>query len=115
MANLRSTGPGKEYATVDTAPGADGYWTNPVSMRAKGVGNQLFFSIRDGGGSAAWAATLTLQFKCDGDDDWTPYNTYTNTDIPRQLIEGQGKGVLWRLGVKSTHLTAGVVTFGFDW
>ena len=115
MANSKDSGPGREYASVDTAPSADGYWTNPVSMHPKGAGTRMFFSMRDGGDSSAWDATIHVQFKCVGDPDWTDYESYTNSDTPRQLIEGQARGVQWRVGIKSGNYTAGKVIFGLDW
>ena len=115
MANSRTSGEYKEYATVDTAPGSAGYWTNSVSLRQRQI-TKLFFSLRDGGASAGdWDGTVTLQFKCSGDSDWTDYDTYTSTDIPRKLIEGNAGHVIWRIGVKETEYTSGSLVLGFDW
>jgi len=115
MANSRSSGEYTEYATVNTAPEASGYYTNAVSLRQKNV-EKMFFSIRDDAASSGdFNAVLTLQFQCLDDADWTDYDTYTNSDIPRKLIEGNAGNVLWRLGIKSGEWGSGAVRFGFDW
>ena len=112
MANAQTSGNNKEYATVDTTPGASGYWTNAVNMRGKGL-SYMFFSIRGTG-----TATVTLQFRCDGDAAWTDYNN-EGTDFvtgDRKIIEGTSGGTSWRAGVKDdAAYTSGSVSFGFDW
>lgn len=111
MANSQSSGDYKEYATVNLAPDTDGYWTNPVSLRPNRIAC-MFFSIRGTG-----TATITLQFKCAGDTDWTDYynegNAFHNGD--RKIVEGNAADMSWRAGVKSGGYTTGEVTFGFDW
>jgi len=96
-----------EYATVDTAPGASGYGTNAVNIRSTHE-KHAWFSIRGTG-----VMTVTLQFKCPGDTDWTDYMDYSSTE--RKLIEGGGAGVKWRAIVKNAEYTSGSKTFGFDW
>ncbi|MFW6246752.1 MAG: hypothetical protein ACOC22_01055 [bacterium] len=116
MANSKISGEYKEYASVDTAPGADGYWTNIVNMRVKNL-NFMFFSIRDGGAEAAASGKVTLQFRCDGDSDWTDYyNDGSDFNVgERKKIEGAGGAVKWRAGIKEGDFTSGTVNFGFDW
>lgn len=98
-----------EYATVDTDPGASGYFTNNVSPRRQG--GAVFFSVRD---VSSMSMTVTLQFQCDGDAAWTDYETYTA--VTRVKISDNGGKVLWRAGVKeSADYTSGESTFGFDW
>jgi hypothetical protein len=111
MANTRTSGAYKEFATVDTAPDVDGYATESISIRNEDVQN-VGFSIRNLG-SDAMNATVTLQFKCDGDTDWTDYEDYT--EETRKLVEGTGAGTLWRAIVKNGNYTAGEICFGFDW
>lgn len=121
MANSNKSGDYYEYATVDTAPGASGFWTNAVKMRKKGLGDKdkMVFSIRstDVDASATDTVTVTLQFKCIGDQDWTDYYNDGNAfNIgERKLIEDFAGGVQWRAGVKNGDYTSGSVTFGFDW
>jgi len=76
MANSRSSGINKEYATVDTTPDAVGYFTNPISiryLRSKKKINRVFFSIREtesdisAAPSALSVITVVLQFMCEGD------------------------------------------------
>jgi hypothetical protein len=111
MANSQASGTYKEYATVDTTPGADGYWTNSISLRVKKL-TQVFFSIRGTG-----VATVTLQFRCEGDTDWTDYSNdgvaFVTGD--RKIIESNAGNVQWRAGVKQANYTSGSITFGFDW
>ena len=107
MANSRSSRDYYEYATVDTAPGADGYFTNAVSLRQKDI-HHIFFSLRGTG-----TIDVTLQFKCPGDTLWSDYSDYDAAC--RKLIEGNAGGVQWRAGVKLGGRTSGSLTFGFDW
>lgn len=111
MANTKTSGPRKEYAEVDTAPGASGYSTNVVSPNAKSI-SKLFFSVRETGDSDTFTATVTLQWRC-GNEEWQDYEIYTTAD--RVLIEDNGGGVQWRAIVDNGDYTSGVVSFGFDW
>ena len=107
MANSKNTTDYKAYATVDTAPAAGGYWTGPISMRDLKE-ERTFFSVRGTG-----VMTVTLQFKCPDDADWTDFGNYVIGD--RKLLEGGAAGVLWRMGVAFGDWTSGSLTFGFDW
>lgn len=129
MANSKSSGQFKEYATVDTAPsGAElGYWTNEVCLRDKineGLAkDKMFFSIRETEADSSQASdtssmTISLQFKCDGDLGWQDYVPLDGSEIAvgnRLLIEDHGAGARWRAGVKDGNYTSGKLTFGFDW
>ncbi len=129
MANERSSGPNKEYATVDTQPSGSalGYWTNEVCLRDK-VNNgtskgKMWFSIRENEADSSEASdtstmTVTLQFKCDGDSGWQDFVPLDGSSIAvgnRLLIEDTGAAVRWRAGVKDGDFTSGKLTFGFDW
>lgn len=122
MANSRKSGEYYEYAVVDTAPGAAGYWTNIVQPRKLSI-NKLFFSIRmtdkedSSAASENASATVTLQFKCVGDADWTDYyNDGNDFEIgQREVIDAYAGGVSWRAGVYDKDYTSGSITFGFDW
>jgi len=111
MANSLSSGDYKEYATVDSTPPANGYWTNTLGLRGRKLA-YVYFSIRGTG-----TATVTLQFKCSGDADWTDYYNdgidFVTGD--RKVIEGNAANVVWRAGVKLADYTSGSITFGFDW
>ena len=128
MANSRSSGVYKEYATVNTAPeGSDlGYWTNEVCLRDKqndGVAKgKMYFSIReaeaDSSGEEDATSTVTLQYKCDGDLGWQDFVDLAGNTLAvgnRLIIEDTGAAVRWRAGVKDGDFTSGSVTFGFDW
>lgn len=111
MANANVSGTGKEYATVDTAPAAGGFWTASIGMREKRI-PQVFFTIRGTGD-----AVVTLQFKCDGDTDWTDFNNDGVALVTgdNKVIEGSSANMLWRAGVKQGAYTSGSITFGFNW
>jgi len=119
MANSRDSAPYREYVTVNAEPAGTGYYTNTVFIRDKDL-EHIFFSVRETG-SAAGVMTITLQFRCTGDDAWTDYDTYD--EECRKVIEGGAAGVQWRAGVKSDdssgvatqNYTSGEFTFGFDW
>ena len=129
MANTKSSGTYKEYATVNTAPSGSelGYWTNEVCLRDKvkdGVAkDKMYFSIRENdadssGFSETSSMTVVLQFKCDGDAGWQNYldlNEATLAVGNRLTIEDTGAAVRWRAGVEDGGFTSGSVTFGFDW
>ena len=110
MANSRSTIPDTEYATVDTDPGSEGYFTNAVSGRAKKkLGSEaIFFSVKGSGDMS-----ISLQFKDSGDTEWTTYETYEANTRKRIL---DGSSTQWRVGVvNSAAFTSGSKTFGFTW
>ena len=128
MANSRSSGNYKEYATVNTQPSGTelGYWTNEVCLRDKQndgyAKGKMWFSIREAetDSSAADTTTITvsLQYKCDGDLGWTDYADFAGSTLAvgnRLIIEDTGAAVRWRAGVKDGNYTDGALTFGFDW
>jgi len=106
-ANAQVSKEGIEYAIVDTDPATAGYWTNPVYENGKGV---IAFSVRGSG-----SMTVTLQFKCYGDSDWSDYPDGTYTTTTRILLYGNGAGVQWRAGVKDADYTSGEKSLGFDY
>jgi hypothetical protein len=128
MANSKSSGIYKEYAKVDTLPTSVGYFTNEVCIRdlvksglTKG---SIFFSIRETvddvseAPSALSTITVALQYKCDGDLNWSDYVDLAGSTLAignRMTIEDTGAAVRWRAGVRSDEYTSGSVTFGFDW
>lgn len=107
MANSRASTDYISYATVDTAPGADGYFTAELNVRSKKI-SHAYFSVRGTG-----AMTVVLQFQAEGDSTWTDYASTTNNG--RAALKGGGAGVKWRAGVKNAGHTSGSKTFGFDW
>ena len=118
MANSRVSENGKELAIIDTAPGADGYWTNPVRMRKlRGQSlNKMFFSVRNKT-STPTTATPTLQFKGTEEDVWTDYyndgNDFSVGD--NKLIENNALDISWRAGVKNGDYSGGAMVIGFNW
>lgn len=129
MANSKSSGDYKEYATVDTQPSGSelGYWTNEVCLRDKvndgTAKGKMYFSIREfetdsSGASDTSSMTITLQFKCDGDAGWQDYLDFAGSTLAvgnRLIIEDTAAGVRYRAGVKDGDFISGKITFGFDW
>jgi len=129
MANSRSSGVYKEYATINTQPSGSelGYWTNEVCLRDKvnagTAKGKMYFSIREAEADSSQASdtssmTVTLQFKCDGDAGWQDFVDLAGSEIAvgnRLVIEDTGAAVRWRAGVKDGGFTSGSVTVGFDW
>jgi len=126
MANSRTSGAFKEYATVDTLPTGLGYFTNTVNVRAIRKTNKelrIYFSIREEEADSSEASdtstmTVTLQYMCDGDSGWQDYVPLDGSALAvgnRVVIEDSGAAVLWRAGVKDGEFTSGSLTFGFDW
>ena len=96
MANSQVTSDRYRYASIDTAPGADGYWSQSVSMSQVKAG-PIWFS-RSGGGTA----TVHLQYKAPWYDGWVDYETDVDLSVDgtRCILEDMGAGVKWRAGVK---------------
>ena len=126
MANSRDSDEFKEYATVDTPPTGLGYFTEEVCLRdLRNTTNisRMYFSIREedidsSGASDTSSATVTLQFKCDGDAGWQDYVPLDGSTLAvgnRVVIEDTGAAVRWRAGVKHGEFTNGNLVFGFDW
>jgi hypothetical protein len=107
MANRRLNGERYSYAVVDTDPGAGAYTTSPVPAYKKERQWDLYFSVRGTG-----TMTVTLQFRCEGDETWSEYDTYT--EACRKLIEDRGT-CEWRAMVRVGDYTSGEMRFGFDW
>jgi len=117
MANSKSSGEYYQYATVDADPSASGYWTNSVGIRGLKV-DKIYFSIRETeDNSSASVATVTLQFKCPGDDIWTNFvDDNLSLAIGNRLEIADNGAIVWRAGVAATaDFTSGSITFGFDW
>ena len=128
MANRRTSTEFAEYVTVDTAPESvdTGYFTNAISIRKirkdKKI-RRVFFSIREfeadpSEASAASDLTVTLQFKCPGDEGWTDYVSLDGSTLAignRLMMEDLGAGIYWRAGIKPDNFASGQVRFGFDW
>lgn len=111
MANSTTSGPTYVAATINTAPGADGYWTEAVNPRVKDA-RALFLSVSETGDSASFSATVTLQFKPPGVSDWQTYDTYTSET--RQIIDDT-TACRWRVGVDNGDYTDGEVTVTINW
>lgn len=118
MANSRISQIGKELVIIDSAPGADGYWTNPVSMRKRGDLSleKMFFSVRNKTSTPS-TAVPTLQFKGSEESVWTDYNNDGNAFVvgDNKLIENNAMDISWRAGVKSGNFAGGAVVLGFNW
>ena len=111
MANSKLNGERYRYASIDTAPGADGYWSDAVSMSSVNAG-ALFFSR-----SGAGIGTVTIQYKLPHTGSaWTDYDSPISlTDGVRCRLDDMGAGVKWRAGVKNGNYTSDTIIVGFDW
>ena len=111
MANAKLNGERFRYASIDTAPGADGYWSDAVSM-SKVNANELFLNVSGGG-----SATVVIQYKLPHTGAiWTDYTTSETLETgARFRLDDHGAGVKWRVGVKSGGYSSGDVVVGFDW
>ena len=128
MANSRSSGEFKEYATINTAPSgaALGYWTNevvPRDLKKRLKIEAFYFSIREYESDSSQASdtssmTVSLQFMCVGDLGWQDYKSLDGASLAvgnRLEITDFGAGARWRAGVKDGDYTSGSITVGFDW
>lgn len=127
MANSKDSAGNHKYATVDTVPDGDGYFTDEVCPRdlqkSQKVG-KVYFSIREAvadisaAPSSASVITVQLQFRCPGDSGWSNYVPLDASSLAignRVALEDSGRDVIWRAGVASDEYTSGAITFGFDW
>jgi hypothetical protein len=105
MANRKTNGKDYKGIIVDTAPGAGGYWTDPVS--GKGEKGAMYLMI-----SGIFSATAVLQFQ-DVHGTWTNWadealGVTSFTDTTKQVIEDHSD-TLWRAGVPSGGFISGAV------
>jgi len=85
---------------IDTAPGANGYYSEAVNAVNKRVG-QMVMSL-----AGIWAGTVKLQYREDGNPGWTTYEDFT--DNTRQIIEDY-TNCEWRVGMASGGYTSGTL------
>jgi len=114
MANSKTSGVHREYATVNIAPSALGYFTNiiyPRQLQKVHHAYGIYFSVRNFGVSAVMI--ITIQFKEVGDSDWSDYGSVQS--VQRKILDDKGAGTQWRAGVKHGDYTSGEFTFGWDW
>ena len=112
MANSQDSSDFREEATVDTAPGTSGYFTNAINPRQlskdKGA-KEIYYNVRSSDDN-----TVTLQFQLDGETTWYDHS-FTSANVVKKIVENRA-GVRWRAGVKSSaDYLDGSVTFGFNW
>ena len=116
MANAKLNKPRSRYASIDTAPGADGYWSDAVGLTDVKA-DELFLSVSGGG-----SATVAVQYKLPHTGAiWTDYTTDETLESgARFRLDDHGAGVKWRAGIKEDTsadptFTSGTVICGFDW
>lgn len=111
MANSKLNGPRYKYASIDAAPGADGYWSDTVSMVYEST-DELFLNVSGGG-----VATVTIQYKLPHTGAiWTDYVTTETLETgARFRLDDHGAGVKWRVGVKNGNHTSDTIIVGLDW
>ena len=111
MANAKLNKPRSRYASIDTAPGADGYWSDAVGLTDVKA-DELFLSVSGGG-----SATVAVQYKLPHTGAaWVDYTTDETLETgARFRLDDHGAGVKWRVGVKNAAYSSGTIIVGFDW
>ena len=120
MANSRDSADRREHVTINTAPGADGYYTNPFTpynKRTERKAGEMYFAIRETGElSASFVGTVSLQWRQKGASAWEEWQTYdTYTAVQRKIVDDYSAEVQWRAGIANGDFTSGQVTIGFNW
>ena len=121
MANTRDTAERRENVTINEAPGADGYYTNPFTPYNKKTDKKagdMYFAIRETGSlSASFGGTVSLQWRQRGPnkvwEEWQTYDTYTS--VQRKIVDDYSAEVQWRAGIANGDFTSGQATVGFNW
>lgn len=106
MANKKLNRSTYKGVIIDTAPGAGGYWTDPVRASDHKIG-AMYLTI-----AGIFAGTVTLQFRTKAFQSWTPYDSYTDTT--RQIIEDYSD-TEWRAGMTSGSYTSGAARIAIDY
>ncbi|MFW6327201.1 MAG: hypothetical protein ACOC2F_02725 [Bacteroidota bacterium] len=110
MANSKQTKGSYRQIIVDTDPGANGYWCEPVQTNKEGA-DYLFFAMEDSGGDA----TVTIQFKQPG-GAWTDLSHSETIEDGAAFVFDTGSAPLsWRIGVKDNNQGTGTVRAGLYW
>ena len=110
MANLQSSGGSFVRATIDTAPAAAGFWTEPAGIGFKNITS--LYVQRTGAGTG----TVTLQFKRSVDATWIDYVTTETIAIgSRYILDDSETGIAWRVGVKQGDLAGGTIIVDLGW
>lgn len=108
-ANSQTSRTYREEATIDSAPGASGYWTKAFNIMQRSREGEAFFAIT----GASWSATVTLQFKHKEDAAWTDFSTYSTNG--RYHIYDTEPKVYWRAGVDNGEYSNGTVNVAIGW
>lgn len=110
MANVVSSNVDYERVVVNTAPGAEGAFTNPVNQRTLKV-SKLFLAVQGSG-----EFTPVLQFKLKGDSDFTDFVDGSEL-VPGTLKEvaADAAGLIWRAGIKQGGFTSGEAIISITW
>jgi hypothetical protein len=110
MANSKTTAGSYRQVIVDTDPGADGYWCDPVNTNQEKA-NYLFAVIDDSGGDA----TVSIQRK-QPDGAWVDLSTDETIENGSAFVIDTGAAPLsWRIGVKDSAQGTGTVRAGLYW
>ena len=108
MANALSTDNYYTKATVDTAPGASGYYTDEIRESIAREDHRLTFFV------AGATGTVTLQFLAWGESTWQDEGEYEAGAI--KLIDGRSHHRRWRAICKQGAFgDTGDLIFGIEW
>lgn len=113
MSNVKSSGSNYEKVVIDTAVGAEGFFTNPVAQsfkpRNEAYTSKVVLMVRGRG-----VFTPKLQFKYADDNNWYDSSEeFVLGDVKE--INPQIHGIEWRFGIKSGNFTSGTAILNIIW
>lgn len=108
MANSKNSNGPKRQITIDTDPGAPGYYSDPVNT-AKEKASFLFFA-QEGN------ATVVIQFKQPNGGSWTDLShSETIEDGAAFVIDTGAAPLNWRIGIADNGQGTGTTIAGLYW
>lgn len=110
MANTRTSNVDYEKVVIDTAPAAEGFFTNSVTQRRSG--NDIPKIVVIVRGTGTW--TAKLQFMAKGDTDWTDSTEELAIGDIKE-IESNISHLQWRVGIKQGAFTSGSAVLSINW
>lgn len=107
MANSKDSKGAKSQITIDTDPGTDGYWSDPVNASAEKARFLLYAQEGD--------ATVTIQFKQPG-GTWTDLShSETVEDGAMFVLDTAAAPLSYRIGIKDNNQGTGTTIAGLYW
>lgn len=110
MANSKSKKGSYVQITVNTDPGASGYWSDAVNPNKEGA-SYLFVAVDDSGGDG----TVTIQRKQIGGSWVDLVHDETISNGSAFVIDTGNAPLSWRIGVKDNNQGTGTILAGLYW